>query len=327
MMRPGPQSPASMVSRSMASLAGRALSVSLVPLVVIMCIRIGSTREEGLPRMARAVTRVFHDVHAERETFSPDGRFLAVAWTTFGARVVTLDEPARAADLDTEKYQVMDLLFSSDGARLVMGDCAGGAAVWGLQGASGWVLEQRWDAHEVSIAHLSWESGGKVLRTQGFDGHIRSWEVGTWRMLDERLVDREVDPWLAVEVIWLPESGLRVESKAPVGVRLRDAATGRLVREFPGSEKRHALCLGVDPSGRRVVTGQTDGTVHVWEIATGRLLGTARGHEGPVFAALWTADGATILSADCYGTVIAWDVGEVLGPGSMAGASPSDTHR
>ena len=50
------------------------------------------------------------------------------------------------------------------------------------------------------------------------------------------------------------------------------------------------------PDGSRIASASLDGTVQVWEATTGTILLTYRGHAGPVWAAAWSPDGASIAS-------------------------------
>src|SRR5262249_46290497 len=45
------------------------------------------------------------------------------------------------------------------------------------------------------------------------------------------------------------------------------------------------------PEGPRLASASFDGTVRVWEVATGKVLLTLKGHTGDVWAVAWSADG------------------------------------
>ncbi|HYT78086.1 MAG TPA: WD40 repeat domain-containing protein, partial [Actinomycetota bacterium] len=51
------------------------------------------------------------------------------------------------------------------------------------------------------------------------------------------------------------------------------------------------LAVAVSPDGRLVATTHNDGTVRMWDAATGEELHVLRGHRGPVAHATFSPDG------------------------------------
>lgn len=56
----------------------------------------------------------------------------------------------------------------------------------------------------------------------------------------------------------------------------------------------------------KIASAGNDGTVQVWEVATGKTLVIYRGHHGSVNAIAWSPDGKRIASAGSDGTVQIW---------------------
>ena len=61
------------------------------------------------------------------------------------------------------------------------------------------------------------------------------------------------------------------------------------------------------PDGKRIASASNDGTVHIWDTATGQRFFRYRGHHGSVNAVAWSPDGKYISSASSDSTVQVWD--------------------
>lgn len=61
------------------------------------------------------------------------------------------------------------------------------------------------------------------------------------------------------------------------------------------------------PDGKRIASASQDGTVHVWDAATGQRFFRYHGHRGSVNAVAWSPNGSYIASASSDTTVQVWD--------------------
>jgi WD40 repeat protein/serine/threonine protein kinase len=90
--------------------------------------------------------------------------------------------------------------------------------------------------------------------------------------------------------------------------------------------------LGWSPDGTKLVAGGDDGTVHVWEIGSGRKLPVLKGHKSNVWSVAFSSDGTRLASWEHEGIVKIWDIrtgkvtADVAHPrGAVCGAwSPDD---
>ena len=88
-------------------------------------------------------------------------------------------------------------------------------------------------------------------------------------------------------------------------------STGSRKPATPSLLKGHTdavRCLAFAPDGALLASGSSDGTVRLWEVASGREATQLRGHVGWVVALAFTPDGLALASGGNDQTVRLWDV-------------------
>jgi len=88
-------------------------------------------------------------------------------------------------------------------------------------------------------------------------------------------------------------------------INIRDALTGTIVTTINGSGMPNSIAFS--PDNKYIVSGGSDCTVKVWDIATGKRVTTLRGHGNAVSSVVFTLDGKRIVSGSEDGTIKVWD--------------------
>ena len=84
---------------------------------------------------------------------------------------------------------------------------------------------------------------------------------------------------------------------------------GRLLQTLRGHDGAvHSVAW--HPDERRLLSASSDGTIGVWDTATGELAHTLRGHTDSVRSVLCLSDGNTVLSSSDDATIRIWDLAE-----------------
>jgi WD40 repeat protein len=212
--------------------------------------------------------------------------------------------------------------FSRDGRLAATTGVDGTARVWdAATGQSLAVLR----GHTGNVHRVAFQADGNRIVTAGGDGTARLWDVGQpvalGSPLDVQVTSAEMSP----------DGRYVVTSSRDVRARLFDPATGEVVTEPPGCE-RPAWWVESDPSvscfenasmtenagvnpldnaawapdGHSVVTSGENGVSHVFDPFSGRVRAEFVTHDGEVYRARFSRDGARVVTASADGTARVW---------------------
>jgi WD40 repeat protein len=236
--------------------------------------------------------------------FSPDRRTIAAGGES--GTIVRWDVTSHRERPPTliSRKAVFGIAFSPDGQALAAGE-TGTTVVWNLAG--GHIRRQGLPGHRGGIYGVAFSPDGHVLASAGADRTITLWDYPVPPRFGIPLV-RHPGP---VKAVAISPDGLTIASGDADGmIFLTNRPTGKLERILnAGAGAGRVRQLAFERAGRVLVAAYDDGTIRLWDLATGRQLGAPlRGHFGPVDAIALDPAGTVLASGGADGTVRLWDL-------------------
>ena len=286
----------------------------------------GTVRVWSIPPEAGTATHIGSGAPALGRSFvpalSPGGRWAA---TRGGSGVVDVWDARTGKavrSLDAAAGVVAGAAFSRDGGRLVTAHAGPGGAPRGeavIWDTGSWDEVARLRPAE-GLATLALSPSGR-LATTGGDG-----SVSVWTLTGRRVARVRTGHGVPNDALLSDDGETLVTTAIDRTASLWSVATGRRLRDLRGhggpvdpneAESAETLVrdrvLGVvtadfDGDGRRVATAGADGTVRVWDVASGRLERVMRGHTQIVSSVQFSPDGTRVLTGSPDGTARVWRV-------------------
>ena len=254
-------------------------------------------------------------------SFSPDSKQLAASdrgrevriWSAPDWHMIDrFDVPA-----DSDSLYPEDIVFSPDACRLLIysGEIM---AMWDLRGRS-WIWDRAgdlfYDRHGATAlfstdgARLITNCNGRMLRIDPRNGNN----------LGEVPCELKSDPnrSSAITAIAYSTDGKCLATiHNGHDIQLYDAASTRVIRQFPASESIESRSgnLRFSPDGRRLATCDDRGRAYIWECATGTLAYTLEYPDGDIQDLRFGSDSRTLVTSD-HREVIVWSLRPANPPG------------
>jgi len=217
--------------------------------------------------------------------FSPDGRLLAASG---GADIriwqIGMDQPAESIK-SAHTNGTAGLVFTPDSKTLISGGNGQHRSVRIGRRAGGSMAEIKyWDvATKEQVANLTTESfdsglyslalshDGAVL-VSGHHSEARVWNVKTRTLLNIIAEDYSIQGGFPCTADISPDGKTLASRTNGHTVGLWDVGTGQLSTEASASHQRSVTSVATASDGEILATVARDGSVHVWQTATGKHL-------------------------------------------------------
>jgi WD40 repeat protein len=235
--------------------------------------------------------------------FSPDGK--RIASDGQGGRITLWDTRTGVEVMTFAGHwdRISSIAFTPDGSRMISGSFDKQIKIWDV--STGKELRTLAGNEDCVWALAVSPDGARIVSTNweplslGPDCEIKIWDTDMGEVL--RTLKGHT---LGVHHLALDSQGKRILSSSfDITQRMWDIETGDEIMRFDGQG-----CAIFSPDDKRIIAGQGNGQIKIWDVASRSEVANLRGHGDRIPALTVSPDGRRIASGSLDNTVKVWDM-------------------
>jgi WD40 repeat protein len=155
------------------------------------------------------------------------------------------------------------------------------------------------EGHSGGVNCVAFSPDGKQIVSSSDDQTIKIWDAETGVEIKTL-----AGHYSSIYSVAFSTDGKRIVSGSEDQIIVWDANTGIALQTLPVGS---LMCVAFSPDSKRIVSGGTNNTVNVWDVNTGKELGTLKGHLSAVRSVAFSFDGRRIVSGSLDNTIKIWN--------------------
>ena len=166
--------------------------------------------------------------------------------------------------------------------------------------------------HPIAISGISFSPDGSTLANVSIDNNIYLWNTTTGRL--KGTLKGHADKVNSIS--FSPDGKMLVSGSQDGTLRMWDVNTGKHKQTIPNqraTDNRKSPPVPVSTvsfrsDGATLASGNQDGSIYLWDVATAKLQGTFIGHADAISSITFSPDGLTFASTSVDSSIRLWDV-------------------
>jgi WD40 repeat protein len=266
--------------------------------------------QEGTATLVPEATRIAPPDRIEQISWSPDGRYIAVAGgssgcdpenkeTEYAVRIVDALTGDIVNRFVGHNCRLVSIDWSPDGSKIVSSSYDGLSFIWDVE--TGELIQYGRFGVEIGVG-VFWNPDSTMIASIGSGGkNAFVWSAETGKILFALPEHQD----FTTSVVW-----------NPTGTRLATSALDNTIRIWDVETQEEILLLEAEsqiywvdwsPDGSSLASANRDGTIQIWDATNGELLSIINTGAGSIEIVLWSPDGTKLASANADGLITIWD--------------------
>jgi WD40 repeat protein len=193
------------------------------------------------------------------------------------------------------------------GQRMMTCSWDGSLRVWNLK--SGKQIGEDWRDGNSRVRTIVLSPDGKKVVSGSDDGGVRLWDVDTCKVIAKWTGHTEI----VTSVCWSRDGQQVMSGSADGTVREWDAEKGETILGPIETGHEHVYAVVYSPDMTVFATGgwdtnpDSESKIKIWDLKTGKLVATLKGHTIGVWCLAWTPDGKTLISGSNDDSIRTWN--------------------
>jgi WD40 repeat protein/predicted Ser/Thr protein kinase len=241
--------------------------------------------------------------------FSPDGKRLVGGGEDHVIRIWDAATGKPITECRGHTSKILSIAFRQDGSRLVTAAHDGTVRQWDPH--TGFPVEPPYDRHTAELFAAVYSPDGQRVASAGADRTVRLWRAEGRQ--DQAVFRGHTG---VVEALAFSRDGRRLVSasydrpgyQGDGTVRFWEAAPEATLPVLAG-HKEYVYPVAYSPDSRWIASGAWDGTIRLWDAATGEFCARLPHPDLGIVAALaFTPNGARLVSGGDFGELLIWNL-------------------